>query len=1116
VAERRAAPSAPRSTGTLPHLAICLIVGALLVAASDADRLRAGLEKLERSFTGRDTFSGAAPVRGLAHAANRLMQGLESQFYDRRLELRVKYNPGLVDPRLLVVSIDDRSLARYGRWPWPRPLQARLIEGLAQHGARGALLDIEYPEASGPGREDHDAALANALKRFAAFGMMFTQEAPQTLAQKRRQVQESRILEWVMGGGVSETGALPKDIRAAWADDPDLSKRAEDVLALSRYLMKKPAADLMSLVADQVLPDLALPAALPDVPSTHPVLIVPAALSIVHQNPKAPAAVLEQEIARATELAGAAQIPAVADRVHRFLETLVSTLTAKIARIDEVGLLLKSLHDQLLERYVLAEMARGGARSTEDAVAAVQKRHGLPASGLTNKMTRMTELRRSLALLQRRDLEQIHGEPLALTPRGELTPPIPPVARAYTGVGMSVVQRDHDGTLRRQPLFYEVEETYPGGKGGAGDPPGRRTVALHATLRPAALLMDLDLSRIVIEPPLALIPRRDGAGGAAIPIDHAGNTLLDLRGRWMADGFPHVNAVQVLDVVDLQHQREIVMREQPDYLQIARLPEALEAWPQLPVAAPSALGTLAAAVLPGLDAMRSGLIADLHARRIELRRKKLYEIGMEVKAYVQAMDDARQQNDQQTLTEAAQALEPIRRIYDDYLVRLPLMEENLRRLVKDRMCLVGATATSTTDISVVPLEARYINLGVHVNLMNQILRGSQLRPSSWAWLDLPILLAYLVLLPLVLTAFSIRGGALLVAATVGGHLALASGLMVWHGLVMDVGVPVLSVVTSYVLITLRRYLLEERQKQQIREMFETYLDPKVVEMMVDDETLWHELGGSVREITPFFSDLAGFASMAELLTPEELSDMLVDYLTPMTEILLHHGGVRERYVGDAIVAFFGAPVIFPDHATKACLSAIEQIETLERLRREWWANRVGWYVKLRQNGHDLAFRIGIATGPAKVGNFGSKQVKNYSMNGDIVNLAARLEGTNKTYGTQALCSEATFRAASDTIEMREVDMVRVVGKNEAVKIYQLMGRAGIITPETKQLKTRFEQAVVAYRARRFDEARSMFAAIDRDFPGDGPTRAYMARLEDAAYLATLGPDWDGSYAATAK
>lgn len=1112
----RTGGAAPRGSSTAPHVILCLAVGALLVAAADADRLRAGLESFERSMTGRAALSGAAPVRGLAHAANRLMQALESQSYDRRLELRVKLNPGPIDPRVLIVGIDDRSLARFGRWPWPRPLQARLLEGLAAHGARGALLDIEYPEPSGAGQESHDAALARALARFPSFGMMFTQEASQSVDQKRRQQQESRILEWVMGGGVSQSGSLPREIRAAWAGDPALVRRGEDVLALARYLMKKPAADLMSMVADQVLPDLAPPPSLPDVPGTHAVLVVPAALSLVHQDPHATPAALKAGIARATELAGAASIPAVAQRVDRFLDALVKMLIAKSDRIDEAGDLLKSLQDQMLDRYVLADLERSPGRPTDEVVAAVQKRLGLPAAGLAAKMARLMERRRSLSLLQRRDLEEVRGAPLELAPRGELTPPIPPIARAYTGVGLSVVQRDPDGTLRSQPVLYDPSETFPAGKSGAGDPAGARTVALHATIRPAALLMGLDPSRIVVERGRVLIPQRGGGGGVALPVDAGGNVLLDLRGRWLEDGFPSMNAVQVLEVVELRSEVELVMREQPDYLQLARAPEALEAWPALPVAGPCAAGTLAAATLPALDALRAALLADLRARVDALRKKKLYELGLEVKAYVQAMDDARAACDAQTLAEAAKELERVRRFYDDFLVRLPLMEENLRRIVKDRFCLVGVTATSTTDISVVPLDARYINLGVHVNLLNQILTGSQLRRSSWFTTDLPILLIYVVLLPLVVPVFSIRAGALVVTAAVAGHLALAAGMMAYRGLVMDVGVPVLALVISYVLITLRRYLLEERQKQQIREMFETYLDPKVVEMMVDDEALWRELGGTVREITPFFSDLAGFASMAELLSPEELSDMLVDYLTPMTEILLRHGGVRERYVGDAIVAFFGAPVVFPDHAAKACLTAIEQLETLERLRREWWSNRVGWYVKLRENGHDLSFRVGVATGSAKVGNFGSAQVKNYSMNGDIVNLAARLEGVNKIYGTHALCSEPTYRAAGDAVEMREVDLLRVVGKNVPVRIYQLLGRPSMVTPETRQLKARFEQALTAYRARRFDEARTMFQAIDRDLPGDGPTRAFLARLDDAAYLATLGPDWDGSYAATSK
>jgi adenylate cyclase len=496
--------------------------------------------------------------------------------------------------------------------------------------------------------------------------------------------------------------------------------------------------------------------------------------------------------------------------------------------------------------------------------------------------------------------------------------------------------------------------------------------------------------------------------------------------------------------------------------------------------------------------------------------EKLQGIAMAVVDLADGLEEARQQGDKKLEKEALDEMRQKRGYVDNLVMQLPLMESRLRALVRGRFCLVGVTSTSTTDVSATPMQEQYVNIGVHANLIDQGLRGDYLFRPPWARVDLPVLLAYLWLIPLVLPLISIRKGAFALALTVGIHMAIATYLLVYRGIWIDGTTPVLAMLAAFGAITIRRYLMEERQKSRIRSMFQTYLDPRVVEAMLVDESVFTEIGGTTREITAFFSDIAGFTTISELLDSDELSAMLQEYLTPMTERILEHGGLRDKYIGDAIVGIFGAPYPSDDHAAQACLAAIELVEKLAELKREWEAQAVPWYRKVRERGLDLSFRIGLNTGRAKVGNFGSRDAKNYTMIGDTVNLAARLEGANKAYGSRVLISESTYGRASAVIEARELDLLRVVGKLQPVRVFEVLGRRGQVDPSRMLLARRFAEGLFAYRGRKFDEARKLFTELHLTFPDDPATSAYLKRLEDTAYIASLGSDWDGAFISKEK
>jgi adenylate cyclase len=283
------------------------------------------------------------------------------------------------------------------------------------------------------------------------------------------------------------------------------------------------------------------------------------------------------------------------------------------------------------------------------------------------------------------------------------------------------------------------------------------------------------------------------------------------------------------------------------------------------------------------------------------------------------------------------------------------------------------------------------------------------------------------------------------------------------------------------------------------------MSPKVIDKLLEDPA-GLKLGGEEKELTAFFTDLGKFTTFSEQLSAEELVNLLNEYLTEMTEILLKHEGTLDKYDGDAIKAFFGAPVYFKDHAKRACWVAIEMQEKLERLREKWVAEKKP----------ELYMRIGINTGMMVVGNMGSKNRMNYGMNGDSVNLAARLEGANKEYGTFTLISESTYEQARDFIEAREIDYVRVVGRSKPVRIYELFGKKGFMDESIWKVLPLYNEGLTFYKESKWKEAIDYFKKALEELPEDGPSLALLKRCQLLQRDSRMGKDWDGIYSISSK
>ncbi|HEX9942682.1 MAG TPA: adenylate/guanylate cyclase domain-containing protein [Thermoanaerobaculia bacterium] len=420
---------------------------------------------------------------------------------------------------------------------------------------------------------------------------------------------------------------------------------------------------------------------------------------------------------------------------------------------------------------------------------------------------------------------------------------------------------------------------------------------------------------------------------------------------------------------------------------------------------------------------------------------------------------------------------------------------------RDRLAFVGVTETAVGDVQATPFGSEIAGVEVHANVADNLLNGRYvLDTGSLA----AVSLLALVLLALAVALLVLRTGRHLVGAVLAAALVLlwpaaAYAAFVAAGWHLQVVSPLLAGVLALVLALRVRVGAEEERARLVRQTFEHYVSRPVV-----DEMLRHpervKLGGERREMTVLFSDIRGFTSISETLDSGALVSLLNEFFTPMTRIVLDHGGTLDKYMGDALMAFFGAPLDQPDHAARACRACLAMRDELVRLNERW--HREG---KLPPH-LSLGIGIGLNSGEMSVGNVGSEAVFGYTVIGDNVNLGSRIEGLNKDYGTQILVSEFTVRAAGDGFLFRELDWVRVKGKQKPVGIYELLAAAPAPEADAERAVL-YGRGLAAYRARDFERAEALFAGLAERF-GDGPAKAFRERCRH--YREDPPPlDWDG-------
>jgi class 3 adenylate cyclase len=295
-----------------------------------------------------------------------------------------------------------------------------------------------------------------------------------------------------------------------------------------------------------------------------------------------------------------------------------------------------------------------------------------------------------------------------------------------------------------------------------------------------------------------------------------------------------------------------------------------------------------------------------------------------------------------------------------------------------------------------------------------------------------------------------------------------------------------------------------RQKEEMRRTFGRYIDPRVAEGLMNQSA--GAVEGQRRIMTVMFCDMKGFTTLSEGMTPQGLVRVMNRYLSTMSEPIRAQQGIIDKYVGDAIMAYWGPPFTNEaDEARLACLAAIDMLDRIGGLRKE-----LPELLGVRAIPTECDLRIGIATGEALIGSIGSEFMMSFTVMGDSVNLASRLESANKFYGTRSLVTEATFAAAGSAVEAREIDRLVVVGQTRPQIVFEIMGRAGALSAEQIALRTRYSEGLAAYRARRWDDATSALRAAIATAPGDGPSLLLLARVEKFRGNPP-SPDWDGSW-----
>jgi len=415
-----------------------------------------------------------------------------------------------------------------------------------------------------------------------------------------------------------------------------------------------------------------------------------------------------------------------------------------------------------------------------------------------------------------------------------------------------------------------------------------------------------------------------------------------------------------------------------------------------------------------------------------------------------------------------------------------------------KIVLVGATAMGTHDLRATPLSPLYPGVEIHANVIDNILTGEFITRPKWSKIyDVLAIVMLGTLTGLALPRMSAIKGLCLAVGLFAAYIVAARWLFVSQRVWLNMVYPLLILAINYTALTAYHYVAEERERKKVKGTFRQFVAPLVIDELLKEPGKL-TLGGEEKELTVLFSDLEGFTTYSERYSPSEMISILSDYYNVMTEQIFLYKGTLKEYVGDEIMAFFGAPLDNLDHAQRACRAALSMREKRLALGIEW--AKMGRPI--------LRARTGINSGPMLVGNLGSKYRFAYGVLGDHVNLGSRLEGLNKMYGSKILIGENTARLVMNEFLLRKIDVVRVKGRAQCVDVFELVAENGHeVPPSHNEALKEYAAGYEAYCEQHWDDAIGLFEKALEFLPEDGPSRAMAERCR--IYRETPPPEgWD--------
>jgi len=461
---------------------------------------------------------------------------------------------------------------------------------------------------------------------------------------------------------------------------------------------------------------------------------------------------------------------------------------------------------------------------------------------------------------------------------------------------------------------------------------------------------------------------------------------------------------------------------------------------------------------------------------------------------------------------------PTLRFWD--VINAPDGDPKMKEIFDGNIVFVGSTAFGAHDLRHTPVDPLMPGVFFHMNMLHMLLEGKFFKPSEEsAWWSWGLMIGGTLLILIIQFLGNPLYDVISLVTIAAGMLWYDMAHLTPHGYEIKLFFCLFSIVACYSWNTFLHFYLANKDKAFLKSAFGNYISPELIDEMYKSGEP-PKLGGEVGVRTAYFTDIQGFSTFSEKLSPTQLVELLNEYLTAMTDILLEEKGTLDKYEGDAIIAFFGAPMPLEDHAAKACHVANRMQEKLAELRLKWTSEGDKWPEIV----HQMRMRIGINSGEIVTGNMGSASRMNYTMMGDSVNLAARLEESAKQYGIFTQSSAASVKLAGDEFLWRELDTVKVVGKSEAVLTFDLLGLKATAPEFLIQLSEKFSLAISLYKSQRFPEALELFKeTLEYEFQRypelkgvkANPSEIYIDRCEEYIKMPPP-PDWDGVYTLTSK